>query len=346
MFAAVRKGTLALGLALAAAAAHALPLLNEPAVMSPKALHSAMLAVGRAGDRLVAVGERGTVLLSDDHGVQWRQVPVPVRVSLTAVRFLDARQGWAAGHQGVILHTEDGGEHWTVQLDGVRAAKLIEEVARHGDERARRVAQRFVDEGPDKPFFDLDFADGRHGMAVGAYNLAFATADGGATWAPVDLDGVNPKARHLYAVRMGKEPGQVFVAGEQGLLLKSDDRGRNFAALPSPYKGSFFGLLQTGSGTLIAHGLRGNAFRSTDGGQQWAPSDTGIPTTIAASATAPNGAIVLLGQAGELQRSVDGGLSFSRTPARQPLPAAGLAATADGQWVIATLRGMQRVAQP
>ncbi|MDP2022176.1 MAG: hypothetical protein Q8L16_14910, partial [Hydrogenophaga sp.] len=65
-------------LPLYAVAAQAPAALSRPALMSPKALGAAMLAVTRAGSRLVAVGERGTVLLSDDHGQHWRQAAVPV----------------------------------------------------------------------------------------------------------------------------------------------------------------------------------------------------------------------------------------------------------------------------
>ena len=45
------------------------------------------------------------------------------------------------------------------QLDGVAAAKAV---AAGGDERMKR----FVDEGPDKPFFDLDFAEARKAAHV------------------------------------------------------------------------------------------------------------------------------------------------------------------------------------
>ncbi len=189
--------------------------LREPAVISAKALGAATLAVARAGARLVAVGERGTVLLSDDHGASWRQAAVPVRVTLTALRFIGDKLGWVAGHQGVILHTRDGGATWVKQFDGLRAGALIVEAARGADERTRREAQRFVDDGPDKPFFDIEFADAQRGWAVGAYNLAFATRDGGASWQPLNLP--NPSARHLYAVRASG--AQLVVAGEQGLLL-------------------------------------------------------------------------------------------------------------------------------
>jgi photosystem II stability/assembly factor-like uncharacterized protein len=297
-----------------------------------------MLAVTRAGPRLVAVGERGTVLLSDDGAKSWRQASVPVQVTLTAVRFVDARVGWAAGHLGVILKSEDGGETWSKQLDGVQAAKLV---AASGDERARR----FADEGPDKPFFDLDFIDAQHGFAVGAYNLAFATIDGGRHWTPMLSRLPNPKSLHLYGVRA--VGGHVYIAGEQGLLMASDDGGERFAALPSGYKGSYFGLLAARSGALIAYGLRGNAWRSADQGASWTRLDTGLQSSISAALELEGGELALLSQTGELLRSRDDGRSFAKSaPSGGPLPAAGVAATPDGALVIASLRGMRRQPSP
>ena len=87
------------------------PLCAAPAVLERSALPSAkaeravLLGLARAGQRLVAVGERGIVLLSDDNGQRWRQAQVPVSVSLTAVQFVDDRRGWAVGHLGVVLHS-------------------------------------------------------------------------------------------------------------------------------------------------------------------------------------------------------------------------------------------------
>jgi photosystem II stability/assembly factor-like uncharacterized protein len=85
------------------------------------ASHAMLLASARAGARIVAVGDHGVVLLSDDNGKTFRQArTVPVDAALTGVSFVDARQGWAVGHWGVILHSEDGGETWTVQRSDVR----------------------------------------------------------------------------------------------------------------------------------------------------------------------------------------------------------------------------------
>src|SRR5205807_3119559 len=97
--------------------------LRQPAGMTARAARALLTRVVRAGDRLVAIGERGLVVLSDDGGRQWRQARVPVSVTLTSASFADGRQGWIAGHSGVVLHTTDGGESWAIQTDGVALAK-------------------------------------------------------------------------------------------------------------------------------------------------------------------------------------------------------------------------------
>ncbi|HSW04340.1 YCF48-related protein [Aquabacterium sp.] len=341
-------GPVALAAALAAASvgaaqADAPPAaLSEPALHSPKALNAATLAVTRAGARLVAVGERGTVLLSDDAGATWRQAKVPVQATLTTVRFVDAKKGWAAGHLGVILSSDDGGESWTLQLDGLKAAQAIAAAATGQDERAQKAARRIVEEGPDKPFFDLEFVDAQRGYAVGAYSLAFETRDGGKRWTPLALP--NPKNLHLYGVRVAG--GHAFIAGEQGLLLKSNDSGDGFTVLASPYKGSFFGLLATRSGALIAYGLRGNALRSADQGASWDKLETGVTVSMSAAALLDGDALALLSQSGEVLLSRDDGKSFKKLPrTAEPVPAAGLA-QADGQLVLASLRGTRRQPAP
>ena len=53
---------------------------DGPARVRAGALRSTLLDVASAGQRLVAVGERGHVLLSDDQGKTWRQArTVPTR---------------------------------------------------------------------------------------------------------------------------------------------------------------------------------------------------------------------------------------------------------------------------
>src|SRR5262245_46588487 len=72
--------------------------LDVPAAKSPYAQRSLLNGLARAGDRIVAVGQRGHVLYSDDAGQQWQQADVPVSSDLVSVAFVDAKRGWAVGH--------------------------------------------------------------------------------------------------------------------------------------------------------------------------------------------------------------------------------------------------------
>ncbi|RFP19259.1 MULTISPECIES: YCF48-related protein [unclassified Duganella] len=325
--------------------------LTQPALVTPKTLNAAMLAIAAAGQRLVAAGERGSILYSDDAGVTWRQASVPVGVSLTAVQFIDARQGWAVGHQGVVLHSADGGATWSKQLDGIQAAALALKAAANvaGPDQARALADatHLVEDGPDKPFLDLHFASARSGYVLGAYNLLFKTDDGGATWQPWQQHVANPKGLHLYGMRGAG--GALYLAGEQGLLLRSTDQGASFIALPTPYKGSFFGLLAARGGALLAYGLRGNAYWSGDQGASWSKVETGVQASLAGGAELADGTLVLVSQGGDVLLSRDQGRSFAaQTGAALPpaLPLAAVAQAGDGALVVAGLRGLRRVAAP
>lgn len=250
-----------------------------------------------AGERIVAVGERGIVALSDDGGRTWKQAPTPTSVTLTAVRFVDAQRGWAIGHGGVVLMTEDAGERWTRQLDGRRAAQIVLDAARaNGDAKLVAEAERLLADGPDKPFLDL-VIDGKRLLVVGAYGLVLASPDGGVSWSSWSARLPNPKGLHIYAARQRGDT--LLLAGEQGLVLMSQDNGETFNRVETPYKGSFFAaeLLAEPARILLA-GLRGNTLLSRDGGANWTPVTSPTPVSITATATDSRGQVLAVNQAG------------------------------------------------
>lgn len=336
----MKRRRLLLATALAPAAGPALSalpaVLQRAATPTPLAGASALLAATRAGDRLVVAGERGIVLFSDDRGQRWTQARVPVQVSITSLAFAGAQQVWAAGHFGVLLHSSDAGASWQLVMDGVRAAQLQLQGA--ADDAQRQAAQRKVDEGADKPWLDIDATGGRL-LAVGAYGMALESRDG-KTFHSLAARLPNPRQLHLYGVRTAGE--RVFIVGEQGLLLRSTDGGARFEALPSPYKGSFFGVLLGSGGSVLAYGLRGNVWRSADNGNSWTQLPVPVPVSLSAATRMADGTIVLVAQNGDLLVSRDDGLSLRHLPAAQPFPAAALAAADRDALVLAGLRGVQR----
>jgi photosystem II stability/assembly factor-like uncharacterized protein len=259
--------------------------LQRPSLMVRQPERSVLLGVARAGSRVVAVGERGIIAVSDDEGRSWRQIPSPVSVTLTAVRFADPRNGVIVGHGGVVLTTSDGGATWTTRLDGRRLATLALNAARaSGSPAGLKQAQRLVDEGPDKPLLDIALFDAARFVVVGAYGIVFATEDSGKTWSSWSDRLENPKGLHLYVARINGD--QIFLAGEQGLIFRSSDRGASFKSMPSPYKGSWFAGEMSSSSDVVLAGLRGNAWRTTDAGASWTQISNPVPASITATAKA------------------------------------------------------------
>ena len=348
LLAGVGLGLQALLSTVASHAAAAMPgPLHQPARMTTRAARSLLTCVVRAGDRLVAMGERGLVVLSDDGGRQWRQARVPVSVTLTSASFVDARLGWIVGHSGVVLHTTDGGESWTVQTDGLTLAKAALAQAQGlpdsaaGRERSIQQVQRLVDEGADKPLLSIFFADALRGIAVGAFGLAVATSDGGKTWVSCMDRMPNPQGMHLYTIA---NHGKTWlVAGEQGVLMRSNDDGASFEALTSPFKRSFFAATVTRNGAFVVAGLLGSACRIETGSAAVAPVALPAPLTILSCVELRDGRMMMLAQGGRLLVSNDGGAHFTlqQPPRREQLTS--LAEAADGGLVAASLGGVARL---
>ena len=300
--------------------------LDTPAVASRLAAATLYNGLARAGARIVAVGQRGHIVLSDDAGTTWKQAKVPVSSDLVAVSFPTPTHGWAVGHDGVVLHSADAGATWTRQLDGRALRQLL-----------GYSHKRLAEQGPENPFLDVWFADERAGFVVGAFNLILRTEDGGQSWQPWLDRTENPNDLHLYAIR--EVAGQVFVAGEQGLVMRLDPRAGRFRSLETPYKGTFFGIAGDARG-VVAFGLRGNALRSADGGKTWSKVETGVQVGLTAGSL-HDGRVVLVSQAGHVLESRDAGASFAPVKVERATPAAAVIGAGPGNVVIAGPRGLR-----
>jgi len=238
-----------------------------------------------AGSNLVVVGERGTILRSTDQGHAWQGASSPTAATLTGVSFAGgSTHGWAVGHDALILTTADGGLTWQKQWQG---ANLQDS------------------------FLDVLAVDAQHVFAIGAYGLFVSTADGGRTWTQrkiIDED------YHLNRISRGPG-GTLYIAGEHGTLLRSDDAGATWRHIDSPYDGSFYGILPLDARTIVAYGLRGRIFRSEDEGGTWTAVPNDQRVLIATALQLSDGRIVFAGQSRGWFVSRDGGKSVTPWPA-------------------------------
>jgi photosystem II stability/assembly factor-like uncharacterized protein len=270
----------------APADAPAAPVKPRPAEIMPLASMGLLLDIVNSGEHIIAVGDHGTIVASND-GSKWAQANVPVQAPLTAVFFLDAKTGWAVGHDAAIVHTTDGGQTWTLQ--------------------------NFQPE-LEKPFLDVLFLDRQHGFAIGAYGMFKETFDGGQSW--IDLkNNIQEAELHLNSlVRLNN--GDLFIAGEQGTLGVSSDQGKTWTKLQSPYESSMFGALPVGDKGAVMYGLRGNIFVTQDvRANKWTRVETGNVSSMFGGAQLPDGRLVMVGLNGVIWTMDANGGHVQRVPA-------------------------------
>lgn len=363
-------------LRLAACAALAAPVLahggndrlETPAYRASKASGAAMLDVVRAGNRLVSAGEYGIVLYSDTNGKTWQQAEVPVSVTLTAMHFPAPNNGWAVGHDGVILHSSDNGAHWVKQFDGNKANALVLAAAEKREKDARvadaggaggeastalKAAGHALDDaraggkfGPSRPLFDVWFKDEKQGMAVGSFGQIFRTGDGGKTWALGNAPMGNPDNLHYNALS-ATPGGALLIAGEAGKVYRSADGGATWATLDTGYQGQLYGAIgvkgNANAEILLAFGFGGHVFRSTDNGAHWQQAAIDEKKPLVSGVVMPDESIVLLSYDGKLLHSTDRGESFKPASGNAGMPVSAMTRIDDNTFIVAGANGTRFV---
>ena len=310
--------------------------LFKPALTIAEPTDIGLVDVAQCGERLVAAGERGVILLSDDGGASWRQASSPVSQLLTAVDCPSPDNVYIAGHGGVILGSRDAGESWTLLFDGNEAnaqwlahardelARLEAAMATADEDTEDDIAYALedaefrvedavaaLDNGPVDPFLGLYFLDQQVGIAVGAYGMLYRTNDGGASW-QIAVEGIdNPNRFHYYSLARSSA-GDLFLGGEAGLLYRSRDAGVSWQRLDAGYDGTLFGVVPERDGSVLVFGLRGNIFATDDSGETWAdvPVRDDPELSLYGGGRLEDGSVVLVGAGGAALIKKAGGESF------------------------------------
>ncbi|MDO8421725.1 MAG: YCF48-related protein [Parvibaculum sp.] len=290
-FLALTGAVSALAFALVAAPLGAAPALAadeseavEFSTPSHLASHDLLLSATMAGTRMVAVGQFGHVIHSDDGGKTWVQAKsVPTQVTLTSVSFVSDKIGYAGGHDSTVLRTEDAGDTWTSVYHNI-------------DSQA--------------PIMTVYFTDENHGFAMGAFSFVIETSDGGKTWEQRELIPGSNGDSHLNKA-FATNAGTILVSAEFGKVFRSTDKGVTFSEITSGYEGSFWGGMSLKDGSVLVYGMRGNVYRSTDDGLTWAKINSGTDKSVSGGWELDNGTIVLVGLQGYVGYSTNGGTDFT-----------------------------------
>lgn len=274
----------------------------------PLAARSLLLDVVRLDNgRLVAVGERGHVVYSDD-GTEWTQAEhVPSRSTLTAVTHYGDRL-WAVGHDTTILTSGDRGQSWTLlNFDPERR----------------------------QPAMDVLFVSPEVGMVVGAYGLMMITRDGGENW---EERYPSEDEWHLNSL-LTLDNGDIIIAGERGFSYISEDGGETFETIEMPYPGSMFGIIEV-ENCVVVFGLRGHVQESCGGGRTWAELVTNNQQSLSGAAYR-DGELMMVGNGGIILKRKDRG-PFTHSFHSSGVDFASIIPMEDGSWLLVGEEGRHR----
>lgn len=321
--------------------------LDMPSLPNKYAQRSHLSDVAIAGNHAVAVGARGMILVSDANAETWRQVQAPVSSDLLAVFFVTPEKGWVVGHDGVVLHTANGGEDWERQFDGRQAKALL---TRHFSAQAAagiEDADYYLNEtelnyadGPEQALLDVWFENERSGFVVGSFGTLFRTEDGGKSWQSW-TERVNHNVMLHYNAVTGVD-GDVFLASEEGVVFRLAEGASVFEPLETGYSGSYFNVMRADGG-ILALGLRGNAYFSTDGGDNWRKVSTATSSSITDGLRLADGRVALATQNGQLLISESGINGFTQHEGGGRMLYTGVAQITDQRLVLVGLNGVQVV---
>jgi len=206
--------------------------------------------------------------------------PVHAAPPLSAVRFVSAQEGWAAG-QGAILHSADGGKTWTQQYSSdATIAALAFADATHGWAVAQDRLLRTTDGGQswqaagepkDSALAGVEFTSASQGWGVASGTL-YQSGDGGNTWSKVTTQGRVDSTCFADASN-GWAAGGSWV-------LRTTDAGHTWKPTwRAPVEGEeWHATIHCNSASTAWVLLQGSAmmsqqsyvaFRSTDGGAHW-----------------------------------------------------------------------------
>ena len=275
-------------------------------------------------DRRNAVAVGGTItpsniiLRTTDGGETWVNQPSGTTATLYGVWMIDSLNVWTVGLSGLVLHSVDGGQSWETVDIGMETPFRLTAIA-FADERTGMIVgdegtvfftldggeswEPVVDPKSGTNFFDVEWFDSQHGLAVGE-GVAMRTTDGGETWSQV-----HP---HGYYLGLGVERGgdAAVAVGVNGLIHTTTDRGANWVRASSLTATVLLdGIGASDTSHIIATSLKGDVLWTRDGGATWGWSHTG-PATLLKQVLYPSPDLALL-IGGTMFRSTDQGETWT-----------------------------------
>lgn len=290
--------------------------------------------------RLYVVGEKGTILRSDDDGATWVKQISGTEANLYSVNFRTTKLGWASGDGSTIMRTVDGGKTWVTQnqkSDGVfnsvafgttndgwavgsdRKFHSIAWTTKNGGQvwDQETVEKQLAHENQTSYLQSIVFPTPLLGWIVGGYSPGsdfrpniLHTTDGGATWFE-QTSGAKGLLNCVFFINLNSG----WVAGDYGTILHTDNGGNTWiiqATAPTPTRNSLSAITFVTLDTGWAVGWKGTILHSGNGGKTWIKQDSNTQDWLQSAVFRSSQSGWIVGAKGTILHTNDGGATWHR----------------------------------
>lgn len=234
----------------------------------------ALLDVALAGERAIAVGQLGLVLIRDQSAI-WTESSVDIEERFMSVDLHADGLAVAVGGFGQVRISNDSGRTWA----------------------APDVAfSSFVEEGYDPHLYAVEVTPAGRIIIVGEFGLVVVSDDRGESWRLVRQGDESLSAVHV------RVDGTGYAVGQNGIVLRTTDSGDHWDRVDPGLGGNLLGVSSSSDGLVIVPGMRNMLLSTDDGGTFMSVGDSDVNSNwYQAAAMGSDGAFVV-GHTGRILR--------------------------------------------
>ena len=220
----------------------------------------------------------GKILKTIDGGKSWNIILKDVSPSrFSSGCFIDNKNGFIVGRDGIIKKTTDGGGNWT-DNENITLEKIeINFTSPHGEVQWKAF-KTSSDIGFSSVYFldaNLGYAvggsiEGSAGMPVDSYCTILKTTDGGTSWIELK-SGIQEPLNSVYFV----DENNGYAIGGNGSVIKTSDGGMTWSALKSGKDIEFTSTFFTNTNIGYIVGEEGTIIKTIDAGTTWVNLNSG-----------------------------------------------------------------------
>lgn len=277
-----------------------------------------------------AVGEKGTILRSNDFWQSWDDQSIPFNNTFYSIDNIGCTEAWVSGSDGMIVYTGNGGDSWSyrsvptswdllsVHVGSFDNIRVVGQQSTIWQSANKGVTWEQEHEEPGYNLNDVINIDENVAYAAGDQGKIFETTNNGDLW---QLRNTGTTAT-LYDVEDQWAHDQVWVSGHYGVILKNSGAGTDFELMTEGYLdflhdvefvNDSIGWAVGGSSVDLGGNSTGIILHTTNSGESWEEQlnlSSQLSSVDFISAT--EGWAV--GRDGTIRHTANGGNSWSTQP--------------------------------